>query len=206
VEDDTELWLPHLETRAGDAQTLKFDLRYLPDGTIPLDPTDTVFPAACARACGVVASVPLSWRLREFASPFYGQEPLSSRQFERVGRAWEIAIDLPSDADTTGLAAHGPEPRRLSLPEDARFVSEENLLPYSELPAIAIALSRSQLTTDLLTTSLPRSVPTPILTDHGEYTEIRVDSETELDSAWEWLDGFCRLAESLGAVISQHRL
>lgn len=85
-------------------------------------------------------------------------------------------------------------------------MSEENLLPFGELPAIAIAISRSPMTTQLLTSMLPPTMPLPVLTDHGEYTQIRVDSETQLDSAWEWLDGFCQLAESLGAIISRHRL
>lgn len=165
--------------------------------SIPLAPQDDELARFCTEACGVDASVK-AWRLREFASPYYGFDPYAEDWGERVGRVWRLdaALDTPMPDRIVPAREY---PRTFGLPESIGVGT--TLTPLTDLPVLAIGDSPDREACLAAAAELPEDTGVEVLT-YDVYSQLRVDVSTWRMPALDALDEFIEACDPHGVTMT----
>ncbi|WP_147974100.1 hypothetical protein [Streptomyces sp. col6] len=186
-----EIWHPHVHpsTPSGYAE-LDMHLVAISD-SIPFDPSDDQLANLALQLFGIPSPVS-SWELAEFASPYYGEDPISEALELRIGRAWSLSVGFQAASAPNEHIATTPHPRVLSIPDTVRRSGA--LRPLTELPLIAMADSSSRPACEAAAKHLPDETVASTPKFEG-YTQLRVVIETYPGTALDALDEFVDLCD-----------
>lgn len=159
---------------------------------IALAPQDDAFARSCAEACGISPVEVESWRLREFASPYYGEEPFSETWGTRVDRLWRLVVDLGPGVQQDPMIPAGRPASSVALPDSVEVGGD--ITPLEDLPVLAIGDARERTSCLAAVHDLPEDSGVEVITYDG-YSQLRVDVSQWHLNTLEALDEFIEVCD-----------